>query len=1016
MRRDRALGFRILGPLEAELDGRPLQLRPQHKLVLTSLLVPLLDDSSGNPVSAEQLGRRVWQPGHPRSTASIRVTIQDLRDRLDPDRGDGQETVIPLRGYRLIVPRWTIDAWCFRMLYGEGRQALKDGDLDLAENRLTRALGLWRGFPFADPEPWDDDAIRLREKLELECRSAREMLAEVRSRAGWDRVDELAQLLSEDENHERVRGWYALALYRAGNRTQAIAVLGKGIQLLGRQRLDPSALLELRHRMRADDPGLAAPDRPRFQLPAPPTAPPQPFCGRAAELATVTSCLLDGWDDRRAAPRCQITGPAEVGKTAIALMAADRLKDWFPDGVVLVSLHGNRENQKPGTEVIADVLRTLGLPVTGSRSNRAKRLSHATAGRRMLVIADGAAEEEQVRGLLEDCGCAVLVTSRDALAVDGMTTIPVRPFTPAAAAEYLAARLTAAGRPGETEDDLSRAVDVLHLTPAALNSGAADIVRDPDVTLAEWTVRRKRQLPSGVRPGLQKSLLANYWDLDETTQRTFRLLGLVDARLVSGWTAASLLDCGLDDAEQALDLLAGARLLQASVSRGRKQYYLRATFHTLAKDLVADEPLAAAAQERCLRAHYWLARQARAVLDPDAEPPPEQPGWASSRQGPVDLVGDPIAWFNDEHGAMVSAVRLAHRTGHWSLTWRLTRELVPFFDIAERGEAWEETHRLALDAAHHSDETAGQAWTLCGLGLLKRYQGMTEEAADSFTEAQRLFTGGLDVPDRFGQATAHYGHGDILIGMGQFDRAIAEFQTALEAFRSLGKLGGQATVMAGLGEAHAMRGIASRPVDREDLLKAVSWSEQSVQLATRLGDRRRRASALRDLGVAYRFLGSPEDLERASDAFTQCATEYKQQGDRFGQAQTMVSHGVLREQQGRSAEARQAYQDAAFIFESLHDYRWVGNAYRQLAESWFSEGIADEAITAYDRAIASLRTTEYRRELAVCLIRRGHAHQLAGAPSEAAADWQEARAIASEIGDPELAAEASALPRAKEQP
>ena len=1013
MRRDRTLGFRILGPLEAELDGRLLRLSRQARRVLSSLLVPLLDDSSGIPTSAEQLGRRVWRPGQPRNPAGIRGTIKELRDHLDPDRSDGQETVIPLGKYHLTVPRWTIDACCFRVLHDEGRQALEARDLDLAENRLTRALGLWRGFPFADPEPWDDDAIGLRQALDVEHRTAREMLAEARSRVGWDRIDELAQLLSEDEDNERVRRWYALALYRAGNRTQAIAVLEKGIQLLRRQRLDPSALLELRRQIAVGDQGLAVPDRPRSQPPRLLTAPPQPFYGRAAELATVTNCLLDGWEDRSAAPRCQLTGPAEVGKTAIALMAAERLKDWFPNGVVLVSLHGNREDQKSGNEALADVLRALGLPVTGSRSNRGKRLSHATAGCRMLVIADGAAGEEQVHGLLEDCGCVVLVTSRASLLIDGMTAVPVKPFSPAAAAEYLGTRLAAAGRPLETEDDLAQAVDVLDLTPTALNSDAADIGRDPDTTLAEWTEQRKRQLPSGARSELQTSLLANYRDLDETARRTFRLLSLVDAPLVSGWTAASLLDCRLDEAEQALDILAGARLLQASIRPGRKRYHLRAAFHALAKNLVRGEPVAAAAQERCLGAHYWLARQARAALDPDAEPPPEQPGWASSRRGPVDLVGDPLAWFNDEHGAMIAAVRLAHRTGHWSLTWLLTRELVPFFDIAERGEAWEETHRLAMEAAVHSGDRAGQAWTLCGLGLLKRYQGMAEEAADSFAEAQRLFADG---PDRFGQATARYGHGDILIGMRQYDRAIAEFQGALEAFRGLGKLGGQATVMAGLGEAHTKRGTARRPnIVREDLLKAVGWSGQAVQLAARLGDQRRRG-ALRDLGVAYRFLGGPGNLERANDAFTQCAAEYKRQGDRFGQAQTMVSHGLLREQQGKSAEARQGYQDAATIFESLHDYLWVGHACRQLGDSWRNEGFADEAIAVYGKAIASLQMTEYRDVLADCLILRGHAYQLAGTPPAAEADWQRVRAIAAEIGDPELAAEAGVLLSTQEQP
>jgi predicted ATPase/DNA-binding CsgD family transcriptional regulator len=146
------------------------------------------------------------------------------------------------------------------------------------------------------------------------------------------------------------------------------------------------------------------------------------FVGRESETADVTRLL-----ERH--QLVTVTGPGGVGKTRLAVEAARRAADQFPDGVRMVELAPVRE----GTQVAAHLMTVLGL---GERPGAAAAdlLAEALAQRRMLLVLDNC--EHVLDAAAEVCGSLlqavddvrILATSREHLWVAGETRYRLSPL------------------------------------------------------------------------------------------------------------------------------------------------------------------------------------------------------------------------------------------------------------------------------------------------------------------------------------------------------------------------------------------------------------------------------------------------------------------------------------------------------------------------------------------------------------------------------------------------------------
>jgi hypothetical protein len=114
-----------------------------------------------------------------------------------------------------------------------------------------------------------------------------------------------------------------------------------------------------------------------------------------------------------------LTGMAGVGKTALVVRAGAAAVAAFPDGQLYVDLGGTEPVPASPFDVLGGFLRALGVNARSTPMDLAGRTAEfrsRTAGRRILIMLDNAAGEDQVEPLLcAEPTCATVITSRVSL-------------------------------------------------------------------------------------------------------------------------------------------------------------------------------------------------------------------------------------------------------------------------------------------------------------------------------------------------------------------------------------------------------------------------------------------------------------------------------------------------------------------------------------------------------------------------------------------------------------------------
>src|SRR5437868_7587557 len=144
--------FRLLGPVEAESDGRPVELGgPKKQLLLAALL-----EAEGRQVTPAQLLQRVWHEGLREGSTSqetVQSGVRNLRNALN--RGEpGANELIPKKEprYRMTVKAADVDLHRFRIRVRRLRPLVARGEAgnDPRIVMLGReALAEWRQGPVA---------------------------------------------------------------------------------------------------------------------------------------------------------------------------------------------------------------------------------------------------------------------------------------------------------------------------------------------------------------------------------------------------------------------------------------------------------------------------------------------------------------------------------------------------------------------------------------------------------------------------------------------------------------------------------------------------------------------------------------------------------------------------------------------------------------------------------------------------------------------------------------------------
>ena len=234
-------------------DGKPLHLGgPVQRRLLAALIA-----RAPQHVPASVLIDDLWGDYAPATALrTLHSHVARLRRALGDTAGSSIDTVDS--HYRLNLARSDLDAWLFEDLINA---AMSDtsAEPDRASADLRRALGLWRGAPYADVPDADFAQTEIR-RLEALRERALEAAIDSDLQRGMDAelIPELEALVAENPFRERL--WTALivALYRAGRQGEALAAYQRARTTLGEELgIDPGPELQaVEAKVLAQDPSL----------------------------------------------------------------------------------------------------------------------------------------------------------------------------------------------------------------------------------------------------------------------------------------------------------------------------------------------------------------------------------------------------------------------------------------------------------------------------------------------------------------------------------------------------------------------------------------------------------------------------------------------------------------------------------------------------------------------------------------------------------------------------------------
>ena len=942
--------FRLLGPLELLVDGRRVQLgSPKERSLLAVLLC-----AAGTSVPVDVLLDRVWNGEPPPSgPETLQSLVSRLRNRLRVATGDQVRVDFFARAYRLVVEPDAVDVLRFRHLHRRARVLTRTGDTEGATELLREAEALWRGEALVEfAGEW---ATGLRNRLSEERRAAQEQRVHLELGLGLhdELVGELTELAERSPIAEPVVMDLMLALFRSGRQGDSLAAYRRArTRLRDELGLAPSLQLDTLHqRILQSDPGLLATGTigdPRTRSSRSPDNLPRDikdFTGRRAELDAL---LVPNGDEAASLPLIVIHGMPGCGKTALAVHAAHRLRDRYPDGLLFADLHshGRQAPQNP-SDALAILLSLVGLParalpadLEGRSSMWRERMAHS----RTLLVLDDAHDAAQIRPLLPGTPtCGVIVTSRHWLAeLEGSRPLHLDTLSETEAVE-LFTRIAGPSRAADQEGVrlvahlCGRLALALQLTANRFRHQTAWDVND----LAE----RLKQ-PPGSRSGnhalgaVGSSFDLSYGELDEAERRLLRLLALHPGPDLTLQTATLLDGRSAADVRHSLEDLLDSHLLEESL----KDRYL---FHDLARNFAlrvaerdeTDETLRSALLR--LLDYYLTAADAADRL-----------AYPHRRRLAVQPVGDP--------------------------------EAVPSFSDADEAGAWLDVERSNLLAVARAavEKSPTHARLIPHVLAKSLYNWGTWQIADSLHEAALQAWGELGNP--VARAQILVDRASALWSLGSREGALRCGLEALGLSRSSADLPGQAGALFQIAR---VRLSSDRPQE------ALHCLDEALLLQRQLGDRRGEAEVANLMGIAF---GQTGKFQESLAQFRLMLLLEREVGDMHGQVWALNNTGEILVRLERHEAARACYEEALSLVRRIGGRQEMGILHENLGTALRESGETARSLASHRRAARMFHDLRDLRSEAESLISIGLAYQELGRYADALASFTSAEQISRE--------------------
>ena len=758
------------------------------------------------------------------------------------------------------------------------------------------------------------------------------------------------------------------------------------------------------------------------------------FTGRDAELATLAE-QLNPAGPGNAVVVSAVAGLAGIGKTALAVQAGHVAfrEGWFAGGILFVDLHGYDEEPVRPLQALDALLRALGVPAQDIPPGAEERValyrsSLAQVIEPVLVIADNASSEAQVRPLLPGTGGhKVLVTSRHTLAGLEARIVDITVLDDSTGLQLLDKAIRGA-RPSDdrissSPEIATRLAKLCGGIPLALQIAAAMLKVDPELTIDELAQRlsdegkRLQALRyddgSGVNaPSVAAALELSYRGLDDGSARVFRLLSVAPGPDASTAAVAVMAGLPIEETRDVLRVLLRAHLVEHAphrVERWRMHDLVRIYAQRLSDEHAAADKRSQA-QDKLLNDYLHKASIADRLVR-GAE------GYGLGRP-------QALAWFDAERASLVAAASMAARSSRTEFALDLPILMAEYLDWRRQFDDKLVACAISREAARRLGNKIAEAMALNGMSIALRETDRLEEALTASQAAVATFR---EHGHRQYEGLALLNLGNTLIKIGRPEEAIIVQENAATVFAEIGDRVGESMALCNLG-------IALNRAGRFE--EAIAAEQNTAAISQEIGDRHREAMALNNLGSVLRNTGR---LEESITAHQDSATLFQETGDPHGQTDALHNLAAALDEAGRFEEAIAAYRDLAALFnetgnranesdtlrdlaaalaranqprEAIPVYRDVAARYREtgnrtgegmalgdLGAALIDEQQFNEAINTCLHAAEILRGAGHRSGEGMALNNIGHALIETGRPEEAITACQDALKIFRQIGD-----------------
>jgi tetratricopeptide (TPR) repeat protein len=684
------------------------------------------------------------------------------------------------------------------------------------------------------------------------------------------------------------------------------------------------------------------------------------FTGRQEYIDRIKSSL----DNRKIVA---IDGMGGVGKSALAIQLAHRLKTRYPDAQLYVNLYG--QTPELSLEPKTVLIRFLTALTGRNESQLATDLDGLVAQYRStlaeksaLVILDNARDEAQIRDLLpSNSNCAVVVTSRSRLTgLPGTESIDLLPMEVGregelGESELLFQAMLQNGKRVTAELETAREIVMLcGRLPIAIRIAAATLdrqiwarksLRVYAQELAAESTRLSKLENENVElalPGqgsVRASFNLSYRGLTEAEQQLFRWAGGLPGVDFGVAVLAAAIDRDASEIEIGLGRLLEAQVLEL---RGEDRF----GWHDLMR-LFAKEQLTELERETvldrgltwyCRWARFWnnglnpvrcwqLAQELAAESEDNAE------AWVEA--SPMMA----LAWFTAEQANWVGIVNYLTQIPRPDDAVALACNLAIFFSRCSRWGDWVTTHEIVKKCAHQAGNLAGEALILNNLGLVYNKQGKWAEEIACYKQSIAIKR---QMGDLQGEAQTFANLGNVYHNQGKWEEAIACCEQSLEISCQLDDRHGGVSSLMGLGNVYSKQGKWA---------DAISCYKQSLEIFHQFGDRHGMGSSLMGLGNVY---GQQSNWKQAIACHEKSLEILHQLGDRHSEALAIVNLGNVYNTLDKWEEAISCYEKVLEIFRQLDDLHSAGFSLANLGQIYKRRNQIEQARSLWREALTYL--------------------------------------------------------------